>query len=297
MARPIWKGFLSFGLVNVPCAMSSLTAAEADLDFKMLDGRDEAAIKYLRVNERTGKEVPWKEIVKGHEVSDGKFVIVTPEDFRKAAPKASRTIEITGFVAQEEIDPRFFEKPYVLHPGADAAKGYALLCTALREAKKVGIARMVLHTREHLCAVIADGDTLLLNTLRFAEELRDPVEVVGADDAKDAPKVNKREVDVAKMLIDGMTVAWEPKQYHDQYRDTLRKWIEAKAKKGGKKIETDDDDEPPPEGPFNMMELLKKSLEARKKAPARGREVAREREAQPDREPAAKRLTKRRRVG
>jgi len=295
MARPIWKGFLSFGLVNVPCAMSSLQASEAEIEFKMLDGRDEAGIKYLRVNERTGKEVPWKEIVKGHEVGEGKYVIVTAEDFRRAAPKASRTIEITDFVARDEIDPRYFEKPYVLHAGADAGKGYGLLCMALREAKKVGIARMVLHTREHLCAVIAEGETLLLNTLRFAQELRDPAGLAGGDEAKEAPKVNKREVDVAKMLIDGMTVEWKPSRYHDQYRESLRKWIEAKAKKGGKKIETEEDDEPPPEGPFNMMELLKKSLEARKKAPVRGREPARE--AAAEREPATKRATKRRRVG
>jgi DNA end-binding protein Ku len=262
-------------------SLASAESPEGDLGFTMLDKHDRAKIKYQRVNEVTGREVAWKDIVKGFEVDENEYVVVTPEDFKRAAPKASRTIEITDFVARDEIDPMYFERPYVLEPLEGGQKGYALLREAMRHADRVGIAKVVLHTREHLAALIPVGQALVLETMRFKNELRPMKEFKLPAGTNAATKVNSREVKMAETLIDGMTSKWDPAQYHDEYRDKLRKWIEQRAKSGGKAAAVVEDEEEDVPGPYNIMELLKKSVEGKKGSGSarRGRAPAARRKA------------------
>lgn len=267
MPRPIWKGHLSFGLVLIPVTLSSIQATEEAIDFDLLDRRDNARIRYMRVNERTGKEVPWKETVRGVDVGNGKYVVLTPDDFKRAAPKATRAIEITGFVNREEIASKFFERPYAIEPAEGGEKGYTILREALNEAGKVGIAQVVMHTKQHLAALLSDGPMLSLNTLRYAEELRGPRDFTGVPAASTHAKATRAEMQMATTLIDGMSVAWKPEDYEDTYRDTLKKWIKQRTRAGGvaKPTEPDDDAEPGP-GPYSIMDLLKKSIEESKRA-------------------------------
>lgn len=247
----------------MPCGLTGLEAPEEELDLSMLDRRDLGRIRYKRINESTGEEVPWKEIVKGHQLPSKKYVVVTPDDFKRAAPKAARTIEITDFVVREEVAPWFFVRPYLLQPSPEGAKIYDLLAAALRDSGRIGIATLVLNSRQHLAAVIPGGDGLLLNTMRYASELK-PAAL--APLPKAAPKVAKKEVDLARMLIDQMTSHWKPAQYHDQYRDKLRKWIAQRAKMGGDKAAPPlEETEEAETGPFNIMDLLKKSIESKSK--------------------------------
>ncbi len=263
-SRPIWKGMLSFGLVSVPAQMFSYQAKESEIDFTMLDRRDQSRIRSVKVNEKTGKEVPWKEIVKGFEVDEERYVIVTPADLKKAAPKATKTIDIVDFVAQAEIPPWYFERPYILRPVEEGHKGYGLLCAALQDSQRVGIAKVVLHTRQHMAALIPGGASLMLVTMRFDAELRKPRYFGEPVKSLTTAKAPKREVELAKMLIDGMTVKWDPAKYHDEYRENLRKWLARRAETGDTSAIEPDDDESAP-GPYNIMDLLKKSIESQKR--------------------------------
>lgn len=258
MPRPLWKGYLSFGLVSVPCALAAMEAPENEISFTMLDRRDHSRIRYQRVNERTGKEVPWSEIVKGHEIAEGEYVIVKPEDFKRAAPKATRTVEILGFVKDAQIDPWFYEKPYVLQPLEGGEKGYRLLAEALEHSKQVGIATLVLHTRQHLAALVPKGSALVLNTMRYASEIRELSEFDVGDST--TPKARKPELDMALTLIKAMSIDFKPQEYKDEYRDALRKWIAKQAKSGGRAVPDEEDQEPAP-APYSIMEMLKRSIE------------------------------------
>jgi bifunctional non-homologous end joining protein LigD len=183
MARPIWKGFISFGLVMIPVSVYSAVSPAGDIDLDMLDSDDGSRIRFLRVNERTGKEVPYKQIVKGYKLDSGDYVVVTPEDIKRAAEGITKGIEIVDFVPAQEIDPVFFEKPYYVAPGKGGEKVYALLCKTLVESGRVGIARAVLHSRQHLAALMPDedGTRLKLIEMRFADELRDPGDVIDGE--------------------------------------------------------------------------------------------------------------------
>lgn len=259
---------LSFGLVSVPAQLFSYESKESDIDFTMLDKRDQQRIRYVRVNEKTGKEVAWKDIVKGQEVGADKYVIVTPADLKNAAPKATKTIEISDFVSKDEVEPWYYERPYILEPLEEGHKGYDLLCAALADSQRIGIAKVVLHTRQHLAALIPNGSRLMLNTIRFGSELRDSGNSGKSSRSSSTPKAPKREVDMAKMLIDGMTVAWDPSKYHDEYRDSLRKWLARRAK-GGKTVAPEIDEDESIPGPYNIMDLLKKSIDGQKKTTRR----------------------------
>ena len=171
MARAVWRGHISFGLVSVPV---SLYAAEnrTDLQLHMLDSRDHSRVRYERVNEETGQEVPWDVIVRGYEYSDGSYVVLSDEELKRAAPEATKTIDIEAFVAGEEIDPTFYDKPYFLEPGKGSKKGYVLLHHALAESKRVGIARVVIRTRQYIAALMPHNDVLMLILLRYGQELR-----------------------------------------------------------------------------------------------------------------------------
>src|ERR1700730_1011745 len=228
MARPFWKGAISFGLVYIPVELYSAThGATIDLDY--LDKRDFAPVGYQRYNKRTGKLVEWKDIVRGYQYQKGKYAALSDEDFRQANTKASQTIEITSFTDATNITPLYYDTPYYVAPQKGGQKVYALLREALKRTEQVAIADVVVRTRQHLAVLWPNDDILTLNTLRFAAEIRTPkelgVEVPGAKEAGLAPK----EIAMAEKLIEGMTGPWEPQKYHDTYREDLMERINEKV--------------------------------------------------------------------
>jgi DNA end-binding protein Ku len=220
--RSIWKGSISFGLVNIPVAVYPATREEK-VAFKQLRRSDHSAIRYKKVAEADEKEVPTEEIVKGFEHEKGKFVIVTDEDFEKVKIESTHTIEITDFVEQAQINPKFFYKPYFLEPQKGGEKGYSLLHHALVETAKLGIAKVAIKNREYLAAVKPDGLFLILELMHFPQEVLEPESLKSAAD-----EVPARELDMAKQLIGAMTTDWEPGKYQDQYQTALRAMIEEK---------------------------------------------------------------------
>ena len=259
MARPLWKGHLSFGLVMIPCVLVPCTNSAEGIDFDLVDKRDLHRVRYKRVNEKTGREVPWASIVKGYEYDKGHYVIVEPEDFKKAGEGIVRGAEIIDFVDRAAISPIYFEHPYYLKPDKGGDKGYALLRETLQRTDRVGVAHLVLQTRQHLAALMVAEDVLTLITLRWHKEVKQPREI-------DVPrghaaKVSPREAHMAEQLEKGMYTEWDPARYHDQYHEALRKFIGQKVKSGGKPIKTVEADEEEPVGPYNLMELLKRSVE------------------------------------
>lgn len=268
MAGSIWKGSISFGLLNIPVSLQKAEEGE-DLHFSMLDGKDLSPIKYKKVSAKDGKEVPWPRIVKGYEYEKGQFVIVEKDDFKRANPKATQTIDIEDFVDLSEIDLMFLEKPYYLVPQKNGIKGYFLLAEALKKSKKVAIAKVVIRTKQHLGAIMAKGDYLILELLRFSHEVLEIDEVEYLSDIT-KPKFSAKEIKMAEELIDGMTGKWKPDQYKDTYNDDIMKIIKLKIKAGEGK-EVDLGEIPKAEKGntgvvVDLMPLLKKSLEDKKKA-------------------------------
>jgi DNA end-binding protein Ku len=262
--------------VNIPVAV--YPAEERDeLSFTLLDRRDFSPVGYQRINKSTGEEVAWDDIVKGYEYEDEEYVVLGDEDFKRANPEATQTVDIVGFVDVADIDPMYFDRPYYLAPTKGGEKGYAILREALAESGKAGIAKVVLRTREHLAAVIPGGRALVLELLRFDHELRaaDGLDLPGKDLEK--LKVSKREIEMAEKLIEGMVEQWDPSQYKDEYREDLMARIEEKIKKG----ETEEIPEPEEEAAeagepqvIDIMDLLKRSLEktgGKRKSPAKAR--------------------------
>lgn len=260
MARPIWKGHISFGLVNVPITLYS-AEQRADLSFHMVDSRNSARVRYERVNEATGEEVPWDKIVKGYEYDGGSYVLLSDEELERAQPELTKTIEIEEFVDAEEIGPAYFDKPYYLVPGKGGEKGYVLLREALQESKKVGIARVVIRARGHIAALMPQGNALILNLLRYGQELRSMDDYDFPSAGLKEHKVSRKELDLARQLIDGMSDRWDPNEFHDEYRDALMKLIKKRIESG----ETEQVEEPEElqEAPrtVNFMSMLKKSVE------------------------------------
>jgi DNA end-binding protein Ku len=254
--RAIWKGSISFGLVNIPIGLYPATRRE-ELSFRQLRKSDLSPINYKRVAEVDQKEVPWEEIVKGYEYEKGSFVVITDEDFKRANIEATQTVEITDFVNLDQIDPMFFDKPYYLEPQKGGKKAYALLRDTLCETGKVGIARVVIKTKQHLAAVKPKGNALVLELMHFAEELLEPNDL-------DLPKdesVGKKELEMAKALVDSMKSKWEPEKYQDEYKHQLLEVIEEKVKHGGKELPGA---KAKPKAATNVVDLvaiLKKSIE------------------------------------
>jgi DNA end-binding protein Ku len=277
MARSLWKGAISFGLVNVPVELHSAKKRTAELDMTMLDKRDLAPVGYKRVNKATGKEVAWGNVVKGYEYKDEKYVVLSDEDFRRANPEASRTVDILAFVDLADIEPQYFETPYYLVPEKRGEKAYALLRETLEKAGKAGIASVVIRTKQYLAALVAQDQLMVLNTLRYADELKAPAEL-------EIPKakVTAKELDMALRLVEDMADDWEPKKYKDTYREDLLKRIKEKVKAGQTEELTEPEEgaEKPARGAdvIDLMALLKKSVEkkpaARAKRPARKRRAA-----------------------
>ena len=267
MARSLWKGAISFGLVNVPVELHSAKKRAAELDMTMLDKRDLAPVGYKRVNKATGKEVAWGNVVKGYEYKDDKYVVLSDEDFRRANPEASRTVDILAFVDLADIQPQYFETPYYLVPEKRGEKAYALLRETLEKAGKAGIASVVIRTKQYLAALVAQDELMVLNTLRYADELKAPAEL-------EIPKakVTAKELDMALRLVEDMADEWEPKKYNDTYREDLLKRIKEKVKAGQTEELTEPEEgaEKPARGAdvIDLMSLLKQSVE-RKPKPAR----------------------------
>ncbi len=228
--RSIWTGAIGFGLVNIPVKLYSATQSST-LDLDLLDKKDQAHIKFKRVNETTGKEVPWNNIVKAYKLN-GEYVILTDKDFEAASPKKNKIIEISDFVLEEEIDSLYFETPYFLEPDKSGEKAYALLLEALRQSGKAALGSFVLRNKENLCIIKPRGNALLLSKIRFAEEIRD------ADELKLPEKVKPKaaELKMALALVDQLTSPFKPEKFKDTYASELMKHIKAKAK--GKKIPT-----------------------------------------------------------
>ena len=253
--RAIWSGAISFGLVNIPVKLNSAIESSEGLDFDMLSKKDMAPIRYARIDTKTGKEVAWKDIVKGFEYAKGKYVVVTDEDFKKASPEKSRSVDIIQFAKEEEIDPVYYEKPYYLVPDKGADKSYHLLIKALEETETVGLAEFMLRNRMHICALKAKDGVLLLHQLRYREEIREAPEV----EKPKSEKVSAKEVDLAKKLINQLTEKFDPASFKDTYVAELKKVIKAKA--AGKQIHIA---EPKKSTATvkDLMEVLKQSLEA-----------------------------------
>ena len=264
MARAIWKGSISFGLVNIPVGLYSAETRD-EIHFKLLDKNTMSPIHYKRVSEESGKEVPWDETVRGYEFECGKYVVLSDEDLKSAAPEATQTIDIVDFVDIDEISPLYFDKPYYLGPDKKGSKAYALLRETLRRTGKVGIAKVVIRTRQYLAAVVARGDVLTLELLRYAHELRDPSEL---DVPRGKEGVSDREIDMAERLVEGMVSAWDPEKYKDTYRDDLMKMIEKRVEAG--QLESSPEPAPKPKADrgnvVDLMALLKQSVEQGGKA-------------------------------
>jgi Ku protein, prokaryotic len=254
--RAIWKGSISFSLVNIPISLYPATRRE-ELSFRLLRKTDLSPINYKRVAEADGKEVPWEEIVKGYEYEKGKFVVLKEDDFRRADIEATQSIDIIQFVPLEEIDPMFFDKPYYLEPQKKGSKAYALLRDALKKADKVGIAKVVIKTRQHLAAVKPEGNALVLELMHFAEELVDGSSLQIPGQAQ----VAARELDMARELVQRMTGHWEPKKFTDDYRHALMDLIHKKIESGDEETIEPSTTKTRPSKVIDLVSVLQQSLQ------------------------------------
>jgi DNA end-binding protein Ku len=270
MARPIWSGTLSFGLLNVPIRLMS-GERHNDLHFRLLDQRDNKPIRYERVNAESGEEVPWKEIVKAFEYRKGSYVVLEESDIRGAASEAHEVVEIDTFIDAGEIGPSYFEKPYILVPAKKAEKGYVLLRETLKKTNRVGIARVVIRTREYLAAVMAQDNALIMNLLRYPADIIDPEDYGLPEKSAKDYRITPKEMEMAKSLIDSMAGTWKPSDYRDEFREKLRKVIEKRLAKKGVTADIEEEHEAPEDATTNVvdfMALLKKSIAGNKRTPA-----------------------------
>ena len=254
----IWTGALTFGLVNIPVSLASAVRSVEKTSFRQLNEEDLAPIKYERVSSVDGEIVPWKQIVKGYEYAKGKYVVVTPEELAKVKTPSSKAVEMMDFVKSEEIDPRYFDTPYYLVPQKGGEKPYALLREALANTDMVGIGKLTLRQKEHLVAVRPIGDALVLELMRFENELVPPEEISFPD--AEQQKVRPQELAMAEQLIGNLAEPFDPSKYHDEYEAKLKALLKAKLK--GKKIPEEDDDDEKPEKTkvIDLVARLQESL-------------------------------------
>ena len=267
MARAIWSGSISFGLLNVPVKLYSAVSKQT-VRFRELRENDGARIKHKRVAEADGKEVPYEKIVKGYEYAPDQYVVLSRDELSELDPKRTRAIEIQDFVDLDDIDPIYFEQPYYLGPDKGAARAYALLVQAMKESRKVAIARFVLRNKEHLAAIRPMDDVLTLTTMRFHDEVTSPQDLDGEVFEEEKPKKpEKRELEMAKQLIESLTSDFKPGTYRDEYREELLDLLERKA--AGKDVVSAPSEEPEPTKAPDLMAALEESLSA-----VRGEEAA-----------------------
>lgn len=229
MARSIWKGDISFGLVSIPIALVS-TEEKNDIHFHLLNSKTNSRIRYQRVDEQTGKEVPWDEIVKGYEYDKDSYIIVNEEDFEKADPELFKTIDIEEFVELKEIDSLYFTKPYYLVPEGKNKKAYVLLRESLKKTHKVGVAKIILRTKEYLSIILPHDNTLLLYLIHYKDDIRSEEELNVPKENLKTYKITDKEIKMATDLIKDMTNPWKPEKYHNEYRNTMQQWLDKQAK-------------------------------------------------------------------
>jgi DNA end-binding protein Ku len=257
MARAIWSGAISFGLVNVPVKLFSATSPKT-VRFHQLSSKTGARIRQKRVDPTTGEEVPYEEIVKGYEITPEHYVLISTEELEALDPKATRTIDIEEFVDLAEIDPIYYDHSYYLAPAAGGAKAYRLLADAMRESEKVAIGRVVLRSKQQLCALRPAGEVLTLSTMLFGDEVLEPDRLDELDAVAEA-EATKRELTMAQQLIDSLSAEFEPSKYHDEYRERVLDLIERKA--AGEEIAAVPEAEEPGAAP-DLMAALEASLAA-----------------------------------
>ncbi len=263
--RPIWKGSISFGLVTIPISVFSATSSTEKISFKMLRKGDLSPIRYKRVAETDGKEVPWDDIVKGYEYEKGKFVVFEDKDFDAVELTSTDTIAIQDFVELDEINPIFFHTPYYLEPMKGGGGAYALLRDVLSETGKVGIAKVTMRNREHLAAVKANGSLLVMELMHFAHEIA-PADAIKVPEDR---KIGAREKEMAKTLVDQMTSNWEPDRYEDEYAAAVMKLVDEKVKAGGKELPGHKKQAPAATNVVDLVKVLQESLAATGKPAAK----------------------------
>ena len=255
MARSMWKGAISFGLVHIPVEMYP-AVSDKGLDLTMLDRRDFSPVGFKRYNKGNDKEVGWDDIVKGYEYSDGEYVVLSEEDLRRANPDATGTIDILAFVDTDEVPLIFYEQPYYLAPGKGGDKVYALLRDTLKKAGKIGIANVVIRVKQHLAALVCVGDAIILHTLRYADEIRDPDDLKIPGNSSKGAAITDKELAMAMALVEGMADKWQPEQYHDTYREDVMALIENKVKARETKTITMPDRDSPKPAASNVVDLV-----------------------------------------
>jgi DNA end-binding protein Ku len=274
MARPVWKGSIAFGLVNIPVELHNAVRDHRPR-FRLLHAKDESPVHYERVCELDGKPVAWEDLVKGFEYEKGHFVVLSKDDFKTAALEKTRTIDILDFVDPQEIDERYFETPYYLLPTKDSARAYALLREAIRESGRTGIGKIILRETQHLAAVEVIGDALVLTMMRFGDEL------ANLSDFRfpEAEGLRKPELAMARQLIEHLSAKWEPDKYTDEYVGNLMRIIRAKLK--GKKPRLEGREPERPANVVDLMERLRASLQSTKKPETTKRRAASKRKKAP----------------
>ncbi|MDQ6881718.1 MAG: Ku protein [Pseudomonadota bacterium] len=295
--RTLWKGAITFGLVHIPIALYSATA-ETDLDFDWLDKRSMDPVGYKRINKKTGQEIDKDNIVKGIEWEDGQYVVLSPEEIAAAYPRSTQTIEIESFVDADDVPFVYLERPYYVAPANKGEKVYALLREALKQTNKIGIAKVVIQTKQHLAVLIPCGPALILNLLRWGGEIRSWEDLkLPPADAK-AAGIKESELNMAKQLIGDMTADWSADRFRDSFRDEIMKLVETKAKAGHTEAVTKIESAPSQSGGadvIDLTELLKRSLQGgAKTAPGQSKSSARKTAAPPAKKaPAAKSSSRR----
>ena len=284
MARALWTGSLSFGLVNIPIQIHT-AVKDTGPHFRMLRKKDKSRIQFQRVAETDGEVVAWEDIVKGYEYAKGQYIVLTPQDFEKAALKKDRVIDIQDFVEGQAVDDRFFDKPYYLLPGKGGASAYALLREAIKESGRIGVAKFVLRSKQRLAAIEAIGDALVLSTMRFRDELARLEEY----DFPPSKEVPKKQLQLAQRLIEEFAATWDPEKYTDDYRENIMKVVEAKRERTTPDLEPERD--PQSANVVDLMERLRKSLGTKRAYTAKAAK------AEPSRTRTSRRKTTRKSAG
>jgi len=270
MARAIWSGAISFGLVNIPVKLFSAVQKKT-VRFHQLDAKTGSRIQQKRVHPETGEEIPYEQLVKGFELSPDTYVVIDPDELAAIEPKKTRTIDIEDFVEIDEIDPIYYDHPYYLAPGPGASKAYALLLAALRDTERVGIARVVIRSKEQLVAIRPREDVLTMETLLFGDEVVSPSDLGELPDPDDV-KASKKEVEMARQLIESLSTEFDPSKYHDEYRQAVLEMIERKAQ--GEEISVQTPDDEPAEVP-DLMAALEASIASAKRQGGSSKKPAR----------------------
>lgn len=263
MDRPIWKGYISFGLVAIPIILFS-AEKKSDIHLRLVDDRNKSRVRYLRVNEQTGEEVPWEHVAKGYEYEEGNYILLDEKDLKNISGEMSKTIEIESFIDARQLSYMDFDKPYYLVPDKKGDKGYVILRECLKSTKKAGITRVVIHTRQYLAALLPYKNALVLNLLHYHQEIKRPNEFQLPSSDLKSYKVTTKELTIAKQLVDSMTTDWHPEAYQDEFKVSLEHWIEQKLQH--KRLKTTKRTPHKVVGNvINFADLLQKSLAAKKK--------------------------------